>query len=73
MPAILIWFVESSFGQWLLKWAVQHIAEHLKQAIAEHEKQKAIDDAARASVQPMKNATTAGEIDNATDSDLGGL
>lgn len=52
---------------------MEHIYDHLKKAVEDYEKRKAVEAAARASVAPLKQAKTAGEIDNASDSSLGGV
>lgn len=73
MAAILTWIAESAVGQMLLKWLVQYLADHFKAAVADYEKRKEIEDAAKNSVQPLKDATTAKEVDDAADSALNGI
>lgn len=54
----------------LIKWALGLLVAFIAAAVARAKRRKKIDDAARASVVPLKNATTGEAIDAATDDAL---
>lgn len=72
MPAILLKALE-----WLAETALVKIGgslmSYFKEWMAARAKQKATEDAAQKSVDPLKKATTGKEIDDATDDTLNGV
>lgn len=66
-----------SFLSWLgglvLNFVWGKLTAFLTSLVAFLKRNKEIDDAAKESVKPLKNAQTGEEIDNATDDALGGV
>lgn len=55
------------------QWLLTKAGEALVKIFNKMRRRKKIDDEAQASVQPMKDAKTGAETDEATDSDLNGI
>lgn len=73
LVSVATWFFTSSLGQAIIAFVTKHLEEDVKEWLAWHAQQKANADAAKASVEPLKNAKTGDEIDKASDSAVTGL
>lgn len=73
MPAFLVYIAESWFGKFVLQFLLGKLIEWVKATKANYDAKKAIEKEARDSVQKLKDAKTAQEVDDATDDALDGV